>query len=162
FWTERNFLLQLPNVTTSVFIDHGLMDAFGSGHAFQEDDAWGALHKAPKRMLLGDWAHMYPPRSKLDGYAAGANWSAILLPWVDLQLASDSASGVFELSLYDVGPGLSCDPDGVRDATQLTWGAADLRYHSGTYSPRGFPVGQAQVVRVDLWNLARVVPAGHR
>lgn len=86
FWTPRELIMRFPNVTTSVFIAHGLLDAVGSGHARQEDDAWNALSKAPKRMLLGNWAHAFPPTSKLIEYPRGSNWSSIVVPWLDFWL----------------------------------------------------------------------------
>ncbi|MGB0653230.1 MAG: CocE/NonD family hydrolase [Thermoplasmatota archaeon] len=83
-------------------------------------------------------------------------------PFAYLTLQSDQPSGLVAVALVDLAPDFACDdlqPTGVR---ALTWGAADLRFHQGGYVAAPFPVDQDHGVRVDLTNLAMVVPEGHR
>jgi len=268
FWEPRMLILDFPHVTTSVMTVHGFDDAFGSGHAEQEDDVWDALVQAPQRMVLGQWGHQYPTGGLLDDHPGGEDWwEDVAIPWFDfwlkgvgdhaprlgivdwqdetgawhastawppnetreeslyltgarlevapgdettsfvagrsednerevycggtapvylegaafettpvaepvlvagnpylhLRLASDAPGGLVEAYLYDLAPGFEClgnDPDG--ETVWLSRGAADLRYHAGTLVAQDFPVGEAQDVRIDFWNLAHVLQPGHR
>ncbi|MBW3665552.1 MAG: hypothetical protein KY469_20850 [Actinobacteria bacterium] len=44
----------------------------------------------------------------------------------------------------------------------LSKGAAELRFHAGNFAGVDFPVDEPTNVRIDLYNLAEHVPAGHR
>lgn len=87
FWEPRMLVQRFPDISASVLVFHGFNDAFGSGHAFQEDDVWHALHKAPKRALFGQWEHEYPDGDLLATYPGGVDWWAdVAIPWLDYWL----------------------------------------------------------------------------
>ncbi len=87
FWEPRMLILDFPQVTTSVMTVHGFGDAFGSGHAEQDDDIWHALTGAPQRMILGQWGHEYPVGALLESYHGGDDWwSDVVIPWLDFWL----------------------------------------------------------------------------
>lgn len=77
-----------------------------------------------------------------------------------LDLSSDQPGGGFQVTLFDVAPDYSCSPDGSTAGIRaLTTGGADLRFLDGNFSPIPF---EDRKVRVDLANLATVLPKGHR
>lgn len=80
FWSQRRFIDRYDDIKASVFVVHGLQD--NTGHAFQEDEIWPHI-PAPKRMLLGQWGHLFPPPEDAlprDFYEAD------LFPWLDFWL----------------------------------------------------------------------------
>jgi hypothetical protein len=79
-------------------------------------------------------------------------------PRADLLLASDLGGGQISVDVFDAPPGPACG-GGVR---HLALGAADLRFRHGGSAPSPFPIGVTAPVRIDLWSLAHVLPAGHR
>jgi X-Pro dipeptidyl-peptidase len=86
FWEDRNLLAHYGNVQAAVFLTHGLLDYHGSGHQMQEDYAWANLPAStPKRMLVGQWEHMFPNFSH--AYVdTGRDWNAEALAWLDFWL----------------------------------------------------------------------------
>lgn len=78
-------------------------------------------------------------------------------PFAYLRLSSDRPAGLIGVALYALPPDGGCDA-----ARLLATGAADLRYHTGGYSPKAFPTGGAQQVRIDLSTVVERIPAGHR
>lgn len=86
FWQDRDLLMHYGDVQASVFLTMGLRDYHGSGHQMQEDYAWANLPAStPKRMLVGQWEHMFPNFG--DRYVgSGRDWDATLLPWLDFWL----------------------------------------------------------------------------
>ena len=86
FWEDRNLLAHYHKVQASVFLTHGLLDYHGSGHHMQEDFAWANLPAdTPKRMLVGQWEHMFPNFGERYT-AAGRDWNEEVLPWLDFWL----------------------------------------------------------------------------
>lgn len=86
FWEDRNLLAHYSKVEAAVFLTHGLRDYHGSGHQMQEDFAWANLPEdTPKRMLVGQWEHMFPNFG--DRYVdTGRDWNATHLAWLDFWL----------------------------------------------------------------------------
>lgn len=271
YWTARRLIDGFPNVTAAVYLTHGLQDQWGSGHQQQEDAVWATLPNAPKRMLVGQWAHEFPDRNTFRPDYAVTDWEDRLVAWLDhwlkgtgeapalgvveyqdstgawresaawppveareealhlaggtlspvpggaattfrsvpdplhaergaagaggapgpvcapathaallateplaedvvlagnpfalLRVTSDQPGGLLTLTLLDLAPDFACVGGTPRGARALVQGAADLRFHAGGYAGRGFPVGTPTDVRIDVTNLAEVVPAGHR
>ncbi len=83
-------------------------------------------------------------------------------PFAYLNLGSDQPGGVVGAYLLDVDPSaLTCeDGQPVSGVRLLSFGAADLRFHRGMVAD-DFPVGTPEHVRIDLFDLAEKVPAGH-
>jgi putative CocE/NonD family hydrolase len=79
-------------------------------------------------------------------------------PYAVLSLASDLPAGVVEVSLY-AQPAATCDARGVRF---LGLGTADLRFHTGSWAARPFPVALPTTVRVDLPSMAEHLLPGER
>lgn len=96
FWMDRDLLPHYKDIRTSVYLTMGLRDYHGSGHQMQEDYAWANLPESvPKRMLVGQWEHMFPNFG--DRYVdSGRDWNAELLPWLDFWLKGigDGAPGL--------------------------------------------------------------------
>lgn len=96
FWEDRNILAHYSDVEASVFLTMGLRDYHGSGHQMQEDYSWANLPAdVPKRMLVGQWEHMFPNFG--DRYVeSGRDWDATHLPWLDFWLKGigDEAPGL--------------------------------------------------------------------
>lgn len=84
YWDARRLIDRFPDITTSVFLTHGFLDLFGSGHQQQENAAWNVLPLAPKRMLEGQWPHQMPKPGV--GSIEQDEWHAMLLPWLDYWL----------------------------------------------------------------------------
>ncbi|MFN2525632.1 MAG: CocE/NonD family hydrolase [Actinomycetota bacterium] len=83
-------------------------------------------------------------------------------PFAWLNIESSAPGGVFELQLFDVGPGFNCSGPPT-DVIAVSEGAIDLEYHeSEDYQPRLFPVAEPTHVRVDLSNLGHVLQPEHR
>ena len=103
FWEDRNILAHYSNVEAAVFLTHGLRDYHGSGHHMQEDFAWANLPEGtPKRMLVGQWEHMFPNFG--ERYVeSGRDWNATFLPWLDFWLkgVGDSAPGLGTVEYQD-------------------------------------------------------------
>lgn len=83
-------------------------------------------------------------------------------PMASVALTSDQPGGVVAVHLWDLAPEFACSPAGMTGATFLTRGAADLRFHEGNLAARDFPAGVATPLRIDLWNIAVRIEAGHR
>lgn len=83
FYEPRMLIKRFPSIKTSVFISHGFLDA---GHRWQDDDAWQALTGAPKRMLLGQWDHEFPPNASIASAGLGSKWSDVTTSWFDFWL----------------------------------------------------------------------------
>ncbi|HWH08468.1 MAG TPA: CocE/NonD family hydrolase C-terminal non-catalytic domain-containing protein, partial [Candidatus Thermoplasmatota archaeon] len=83
-------------------------------------------------------------------------------PFALLRLTSDAPGGLVTVTLLDLAPDFRCENGKPVGARALVQGAADLRFHAGGYRGRDFPVGTPTDVRVDVTNLADVLPAGHR
>lgn len=86
FWDVRRFIDRFPRVTTSVFVTHGFLDLFGSGHQAQEDEVWHSLVRAPKRMLEGQWGHSFPNFNDVRPGLVVRDWNDRLLGWLDFWL----------------------------------------------------------------------------
>lgn len=84
-------------------------------------------------------------------------------PFAFIRVSSDLPGGIVTMKLADLAPDFSCDaarqPHGFRF---LAAGAADLRFHAGTFTGRDFPVNTPTNVRIDLFDLAERIEAGHR
>jgi putative CocE/NonD family hydrolase len=264
-WKERRLIDRFPKIKSSVFLTHGLLDLWYSGHQAQEDAVWNTLN-APKRMLVGQWGHEFPNFNTPHGQKwALKDWNRRLLVWLDywlkrkgerppteglvsfqdnlgnwnsssawpppqarrevlylakgklspaaprknatfwarpqydktaapdyllcpditgaalsfltkpfrkpvslagnplayLKLSSTESSGLIAVHLFDVGPKFDCaaSPSGARP---LGVGVADLRFHSGNYNGKDFPVGKRTGVRIDITNFAEVLKPKHR
>ncbi len=77
FWESRQHVNRFPAATSSVFLAPGFYD---HGHAFQDDVVWNALDVAPKRMMIGDWGHVFP------NFGGRPDWDATHLEWFDFWL----------------------------------------------------------------------------
>ncbi len=84
FWASRRLIDHFPDITTSVFITHGFQDHWGSGHQQQENAVWNVLPNAPKRMLEGQYGHMFPNFAPEDMRIP--DWNERLLGWLDFWL----------------------------------------------------------------------------
>lgn len=84
FWAARRLIDQFPDITTSVFITHGFQDHWGSGHQQQENAVWNVLPNAPKRMLEGQYGHMFPNFAPEEMRIP--DWNERLLGWLDYWL----------------------------------------------------------------------------
>lgn len=84
FWEERRIIRDMPQITSSVLLTHGLRDL--TGHAVQEDPVWRALAEdTPKRMILGQWGHAFPNFS--DSWTdTRESWDSVHLAWFDFWL----------------------------------------------------------------------------
>lgn len=101
FWEDRNLLRRYENITASVFLTHGLLDYHGSGHQMQEDFAWANLPAdVPKRMMVGQWEHMFPNFS--ERYTgSGRDWDAEMLPWFEFWLKGIGDPSDLKLGVVD-------------------------------------------------------------
>lgn len=84
YWSARRLIDRFPDVSASVFLTHGFLDLWGSGHQQQENAAWGVLVKAPKRQLEGQYGHMMPSFAPEDMRIP--DWNATVLEWLDFWL----------------------------------------------------------------------------
>ncbi len=84
FWEERRIIRDMPQITSSVLLTHGLRDL--TGHAVQEDPVWDALAPdTPKRMIVGQWGHTFPNFS--DAWTeTRESWDSVHLAWFDFWL----------------------------------------------------------------------------
>ncbi|MCA1695847.1 MAG: CocE/NonD family hydrolase, partial [Actinobacteria bacterium] len=112
------------------------------------------------------WTAPCPDPSRLvymsDPVKKGTVLAGNPIAWLNVK--SSAPGGVFELQLYDVGPGFRCDPTQTgSDIRPLTEGSADFRYHeSEDYQAHPYsPLTRVQM-RVDLANLSEVLEPGHR
>lgn len=71
WYKERNFYHRFPQVTTSVLVAAGFRETLP---AFQDGPVWGALSKAPKRQIVGQWGHSFPTTIQ-------EPWDELLLDW---------------------------------------------------------------------------------
>ncbi|MGQ0535284.1 MAG: CocE/NonD family hydrolase [Methanobacteriota archaeon] len=79
-------------------------------------------------------------------------------PFAYLRLSSDLPGGFVAVHVYDMAPNAGCDGGFER----WLFGAADLRFHQGNFEGRDFPTDAPTHVRIDLNNLAGILPEGHR
>lgn len=84
YFEPRNYALRLPDVTAAIFVAQGLEE--GSVHGRQDDIVWAAAANAPKRMIHGQWGHTFPTPEDLQDYPGGADWTEILVAWLDFWL----------------------------------------------------------------------------
>jgi predicted acyl esterase len=75
-------------------------------------------------------------------------------PSVDLDLAIDRPNGFVVVGLAQVAP------DGT--SNRLTFGVLNLTHRNGHETPEPVEPGRRYRIRLDLQDLAQVVPAGHR
>ncbi len=104
FWKERNFLDRVPDITAATFVVHGFQDRFLSGHAFQDDWAWQTLVSAPKRMLIGQFGHVWPQAAAANAYPLEEeDWKNRLLSWFDYWLKGwgTEAPGLGDVDFVD-------------------------------------------------------------
>lgn len=78
-------------------------------------------------------------------------------PMAWLELEADGPSGLVGSYLYRIPKDAPCT-----DATLISWGAADLRFHAGNFMGTDFPVGQATHVRIDMEMVATHLSTGDR
>lgn len=84
-------------------------------------------------------------------------------PFAYLRLTSDQPGGIVAVHLVELTGDFACEPSGqARGVEVLAKGAADLRFHKGNFEGVDFPVNDPTSLRIDLYNLAEHVPAGHR
>lgn len=84
-------------------------------------------------------------------------------PFAYLNVESDGAGGIVAIALANLGPDFECSPEGQpSDVRWLTSGAADLRFHKGNFIARDFPTNDPTHIRIDLFDLAERIAAGHR
>ena len=57
---------------------------------------------------------------------------------------------------------VSCADAPIYDARLVAVGAADSRFHAGTFRGSDFPTDASRAVRVDLWSGAQRLAPGHR
>ena len=85
YWNERRIIDQFPNITASVFLTHGFLDLWGSGHQQQENAVWPLL-QSPKRQLEGQWGHEFPNFNTPHPDWRMQDWNERLLGWLDFWL----------------------------------------------------------------------------
>lgn len=81
FWDERRLIDRFPSVTTPVLLTQGFQE--WTGHAFQDDIVWDALELAPKRMIVGQWAHEFPRLNPGNPSWTPGGWHGELIGWLD-------------------------------------------------------------------------------
>ncbi len=82
-------------------------------------------------------------------------------PMAYLQIESSLPGGLVTVDLFAVDADGSCE-DQPQGFTHMASGAADLRFHDGSYQGTDFPVGQPAPVRVDIYNEAWTLASGER
>lgn len=70
-----------------------------------------------------------------------------------LRLSSDLPGGIVSVDIYDEGPS---------GRVALAAGAADLRFHSGSFQGTDFPTNSPTMVRIDINNQAWTIEPDHR
>jgi predicted acyl esterase len=149
FWDDRDILSHYSNIKTSVFLTMGLRDYHGSGHQMQDDYAWANLPAdVPKRMLVGQWEHMFPnfsPHYK----DSGRDWNATVLPWLDFWLkgVGVNAPGVGTVDYQDSSDEWHTTAawpptEGQRRALYLGGGMLGPSAATGTASFHGQPMSE--------------------
>jgi predicted acyl esterase len=83
-------------------------------------------------------------------------------PFAVLRLVADAPGGLVTLHLVALEADFSCRAGIPRGFRFLSYGAADLRFHAGSYEGGDFPTGSPVDVRVDVANLAEVLAPGQR
>ena len=101
FWAERRFIDRFDEVRAAVLVAHGLHDFYP--HSWMEDEVWGALTQAPKRILTGQWGHSFPDRNTVNPEWAVQDWNDRLIAWLDAWLKGDGtgAPGVGVVEYQD-------------------------------------------------------------
>lgn len=95
-WDARRMIDHFDRVTAAVLLFHGALDGMvtASYHGTQDDWAWQALTQAPKRQILGQWAHKYPGACDSDMCTDGRfpaawhqrDWQGTVFEWLDYWL----------------------------------------------------------------------------
>jgi len=92
FWDERRLIDRFHEVDAAVLLAQGFGD---DGHDYQDDTVWDALTNAPKRRVVGQWAHDFPYgtdypdehyRVALDPSWATSQWGDLVTVWLDYWL----------------------------------------------------------------------------
>lgn len=86
FWRERRLMDRFPGIEASVFLVDGFQDHYLSGHQVQANEVWNSLKKAPKRMLVGQWAHSFPNFGTYNPKWTVPDWNERVLGWLDYWL----------------------------------------------------------------------------
>jgi putative CocE/NonD family hydrolase len=95
-WDARRLIDRFDKVTASVLLYQGMLDGLvtGSYHGAQDDWAWQALSNAPKRSIMGQWAHDFPGACASSFCADGKfptgwrqrDWQGTVFEWLDYWL----------------------------------------------------------------------------
>lgn len=92
YWAERRLIDRFDQVSAAVLLAQGFND---DGHDWQDDIVWEALTSAPKRRLVGQWAHDFPYgtdygnpslRVTLDPEWENNQWGSLVTAWLDYWL----------------------------------------------------------------------------
>jgi len=83
-------------------------------------------------------------------------------PLAYVPITSDLPGGLVGVHVFLLRKDFACAQTGPTGARLLVAGAANLRFHGGTYQGKDFPMNARTVVRVDITNLAEVVAPGER
>lgn len=84
-------------------------------------------------------------------------------PFASLRLSSDMPGGLVSVHVLELPSDFECSTGFDSSKVHVVaYGAADLRFHGGNMVGQGFPVDTPTAVRVDLWDNADVIEAGHR
>ena len=83
-------------------------------------------------------------------------------PFASLRIQSDLPAGHVAVTLVDLFPDFACNNGQPENFRVFAEGAADLRFHEGSFEGSDFPVDSPVTVRVDLPSVAQSLSAGHR
>lgn len=149
-------LRPFPNAEERTF--HSVPDAAGSQAAREGVDEGIPGPLCSRQTPAGEPVHglLYTSRSLGQDTLVAGN------PFAHLNLTSSQPGGLVTVTLFDLGPRFACEGATPHDALPLTTGTADLRFHAGNMQGKDFPTDEPTGVRVDLTNLAEVVPRGHQ
>lgn len=88
-------------------------------------------------------------------------------PFAYLNLKSSLPGGQFNIAVVDEGPNFTCTAGVPDDAREIALGGVDLQFAQGNYAAQDWDTAAPlyntpKHLRVDLWSLAKVIPAGHK
>ena len=124
------------------------------GHLPGEDESPPPLCPSPTDGLAR--SAMYVSRTPRDDVQIAGN------PFAALRILSDLPRGHVAVTLVDLYPDFACSNGQPENFRVFAEGAADLRFHRGSFQGSDFPVNTPVTVRVDLPSVAHNLRAGHR
>lgn len=124
------------------------------GHLPGEDESPPPLCPPPADALAR--SAMYVSRASSTDVLIAGN------PFAALRIQSDLPAGHVAVTLVDLYPDFACSNGQPENFRVFAEGAADLRFHRGSFQGSDFPVNTPVTVRVDLPSVAHRLLAEHR